>query len=123
MRVQASASYKYGWIKIVGTSFILWVSTTLTMGTFACENGGVDIEQLSSKSEQVTIYPNPARNRLQVTSGSNKIILISIYNMQGLEMISTTEKEIDVSNLQEGVYFARVKTSEGMLAKKIIIQR
>jgi len=82
----------------------------------------VGIADFSNKQE-TTIYPNPANNRVQVISGNNKLILISIYDMLGKEMIRTKEKEIDVSNLQEGIYFARVKTSEGILSKKIIIQR
>ncbi len=95
------------------------------MGSFACENNATGIKQLTTTTnrEQVSVYPNPANNRLQVISGSARIILISIFDLQGKEMIKTKEKEIDISNLQEGFYFAHVKTSEGIFTKKIIIQR
>ena len=43
--------------------------------------------------------------------------------MLGKEIISTKQKDVDVSGLQEGVYFIEVKTSEGVLTKKIIVQR
>jgi len=89
------------------------VTNVITIGT----------EQSSIGSEQISVYPNPAKNRIQVSSGGHKIILISIYDMLGKEMISTTEKEIDVSKLPEGVYFMQVKTSEGLFTKKVIIQR
>jgi len=122
LRVKVDSLNEYGWIKIVGTTFTPYHSTTLTMGTFACENIGVGIKQPTSKNEWITVYPNPANNRIQVISGSSKIILISIYDMLGKEMINATEKEIDVSNLQEGIYFMQIKTSEGIATKKIIIQ-
>ncbi len=116
----------YGWIKIISTSHgvdTIGFSTYLTLGAFACENYGVGIKPLTNNNEGITVYPNPANNRIQVTSGSHKIILISIYDMLGKEMINTTEKEIDVSNLQVGIYFMQVKTSEGIFTKKVIIQR
>jgi len=119
VRIQIGSTFEYGWIKIVGENFSS--NSTLTMGEFACEKGNVGIEQLSS--QQVTIYPNPAKNRLQVIAGRDNVLLTRIYDLQGKEMICTKGKEIDVSNLKEGIYFARIKTSEGIFAKKIIIQR
>ncbi len=125
LRVKKGPTYEYGWIKIVGIIFNPLYYTTLTIGSFACEINATGIKQLTTTTngEQVSVYPNPANNRLQVISGSSKIILISIFDLQGKEMIKTKEKEIDISNLQEGFYFARVKTSEGIFTKKIIIQR
>ncbi len=125
LRVQKGTTYEYGWIKIVGIIFNSRYPTTLTMGSFACENNATGIKQLTTTTngEQVSVYPNPANNRLMLISGSAKIILTSIFDLQGKEMIKTKEKEIDISNLQEGFYFARVKTSEGIFTKKIIIQR
>jgi len=123
VRIQLDSLYEYGWIKIVGISFNNYYPTTLTMGTFACEDVGVGIKPLTNNNKEITVYPNPANDRINVTSGSGKIILICICNMLGKEMISTTEKEIDVSNLPEGVYFMLVKTSESLFTKKVIIQR
>ncbi len=125
LRVKKGTTYEYGWIKIVGIIFNPVDYTTLTMGSFACENNATGIKQLTTTTngEQVSVYPNPANNRLMLISGSARIILISIFDLQGKEMIKTKEKEIDISNLQEGFYFARVKTSEGIFTKKIIIQR
>jgi hypothetical protein len=37
--------------------------------------------------------------------------------------IQNEAAQVDVGNLQNGVYFVQVKTSEGVLSKKIIVQR
>jgi hypothetical protein len=40
----------------------------------------------------------------------------------GKEQLSTTKKEIDISGLDEGVYFLEVKTADSITTKKIIVQ-
>jgi type IX secretion system substrate protein len=82
----------------------------------------VGIEQLASNKAQVTVYPNPANNKVQVTYTGNSG-QISLYDVLGSEVISTQAKEIDVSSLPNGVYFLNAKTAEGVLSKKVIVQR
>lgn len=75
-------------------------------------------------NDGVNIYPNPASNMVQVAvAGNSTVKEITLCNVLGNEVISTKQKEIDISSLAEGVYFVQVKTAEGVLTKKIIIQR
>jgi LEA14-like dessication related protein len=79
-------------------------------------------------NEQLIVYPNPAANMVQVAWVGNSG-QITVFDVLGKEVPipnpfqrkgdSTT---IDVSTLQEGVYFINVKTSEGVATKKIIVQ-
>ena len=56
-------------------------------------------------------------------AGGSPVKEITLLNVLGNEVISTKQKEIDISSLAEGIYFVQVKTAEGILTKKIIKQR
>jgi hypothetical protein len=88
-----------------------------------CNYYTLDIKQQAINNEQLNIYPNPAQNSLQITVNTGYIVQCILYDMLGNEVISTKVEEIDVSNLQNGVYFLQVKIDEGIITKKIIIQR
>jgi hypothetical protein len=88
-----------------------------------CNYYTLDIKQQAINNEQLNVYPNPAQNSLQVTVNTGYIVQCILYDMLGNEVISTKVEEIDVSNLQNGVYFLQVKIDEGIITKKIIIQR
>ncbi len=81
------------------------------------------IEQYAGSKGQVTVYPNPASISLTLTlSKGEGIAGVYMYDVLGNEVVSTKEKEIDVSNLSNGVYFVSVKTAEGVLTKKVVVQ-
>jgi sugar lactone lactonase YvrE len=72
------------------------------------------------------IYPNPADNTIEVSL--EKILGdVSIYTSLGqivFEMSSKNKVErIDISKLEEGIYFLQIKNSEGISSKKVIVQR
>jgi hypothetical protein len=70
---------------------------------------------------QVTVYPNPAQNSLQVTlAGNNKILEINLFDLLGKEVLTPKEKVIDVSNFKNGIYFMQVKTSDKIYTTKFI---
>ena len=100
------------YISDFGNNRIRKVRNVATMG----------IKQVTSSNEQVTVYPNPAANMVQVAFAGN-IININVYDVLGKEIISTKQKNVDVSSLQEGVYFVEIKTNDGIVTKKIIVQR
>jgi hypothetical protein len=78
------------------------------------------IKKLTLNNEQLTIYPNPANNKVYVEA--KEIIEVKLFDLLGKEIISAKEKEIDVSNLNEGVYFIQVKSKENIYTQKIIVQ-
>ena len=75
-----------------------------------------------TESEQISIYPNPAQNSLHITISNDQTAEIKIYDVLGKEVINTKTQEIDVSSLQNGIYFIQAKTSEGILSKKVVVQ-
>ncbi len=91
-------------------SFILTVNTTLGIND-------VNLE------DNITLYPNPASN--QITIDSNGIIIskVIIYDVLGKIVLSTTKKEIDISNLTTGSYFVRIIDNNGNNAVKKFIKK
>ena len=82
------------------------------------------VKQVNSDANQIIIYPNPSNSIVGVTLlGNNKVEEISLVDVLGKEVLTTKETIIDVSSLQEGIYFVQVKTADGVATKKIIIQR
>ncbi|WP_055444152.1 T9SS type A sorting domain-containing protein [Lacinutrix himadriensis] len=45
---------------------------------------------------------------------------ITIVNLQGKQMLTTTETTIDLSNLSSGYYFALINTDQGKSIKKLL---
>ena len=84
----------------------------------------IDIGEI--RSNQIEIYPNPANEFVNIECEST-IKNISIYNVTG-QMIKTFPIEnhnntrINLKNLNEGLYFIRVSTENGLILKKIVVQ-
>ncbi|GIU70018.1 MAG: hypothetical protein KatS3mg002_1254 [Candidatus Woesearchaeota archaeon] len=72
------------------------------------------------------LYPNPSNN--VVTLKFNNYIRkeISIYDLKGKNIYNTIctadEMNIDVSNIESGIYFIEIKGLNGVNTKKLIIQ-
>ena len=84
------------------------------------QNAGVN--EFKGKSNEIKVYPNPTMNNLQVTVSYEQVQDIKIYDMLGKEIINTKEKEIDVSNLSNGVYFINIKTNTSTYTQKVVVQ-
>jgi Secretion system C-terminal sorting domain len=83
---------------------------------------------LSTESEdfitnQIQIAPNPITDRLNLHTNES-IIPQSITIVDSSGRVVTTlgikEKSIDVSQLQKGIYLAKITTNKGIVTKKII---
>ena len=104
---------------------------TITYDTVLVIVSPLGIEQLAVGDNQVTVYPNPAQNSLQLTlAGNSKIQEINLYDVLGNELNPPLNPlqggeliNLDVSSLQNGVYFIQVKTKENNYTQKVIVQR
>jgi hypothetical protein len=79
-------------------------------------------------SKNIKIYPNPTKNNLQITIGNelfieNDVFIYDIYGRTVLKQICHAERSdasvsIDVSNLQNGVYFVKVGNAVAKFVKE-----
>jgi hypothetical protein len=74
-------------------------------------------------SIEVSMYPNPASERLTIEAPNQDVFKIAIYDMGGKELFQTNQTDalltIDLSNLSQGVYFVSINDIH---TKKLIIQ-
>jgi hypothetical protein len=81
-------------------------------------------------SQEITVYPNPAKEKLTIQTASLDIKDIEVYNVLGQKMLtqSFTNKSnsasITMDNLQlaNGCYFLKINTSKGLVTKQIAIR-
>ncbi len=88
-----------------------------------CDGLAIGIKELSNG--QLNIFPNPATNTISITNPSGlKILCVTLYTHTGLKIISNKApiNTIDISDLEAGLYFVEIKTNEGDVRKKIIVQ-
>jgi len=82
-----------------------------------------DINELTIDNE-ITLYPNPASNELEISSNELGIKEVRIYNVLGYEMLKQVQHDksatIDVSTLNKGIYFIEVQSEKGILRKKFV---
>jgi len=71
------------------------------------------------------VYPNPARNVVNVQSNST-IERLSIYNHIGQsvaeQFVNNTSASINVDGIESGVYIIRIEAANGYTTQKIVIE-
>lgn len=74
------------------------------------------------KQDNIKIYPNPARDILNIKA--EKFYQIRILDIYGREMIisNTEEKSIDISNLERGLYIINFSNDKTIKTFKILFQ-
>ena len=73
----------------------------------------------------VSLYPNPTDGSLSINT-SEKILNISVYNIIGEKIVCNTKlknNKIDISSLNDGIYFIETITQKGKITKKIILRK
>ena len=74
--------------------------------------------------KSVTIYPNPAKNTLQINTQDKSIDQINIYTITGSKVLqletNTVSPTVDVSSLASGVYFVQLYSGKNVALKKFV---
>jgi glucose/arabinose dehydrogenase len=86
----------------------------------------LDVETFDNQS--VKVFPNPAKNLVNITCANNPLQSITITDLLGKKVFFETvepklEYSINVSNLQKGIYFLEAENTTGKIVKtKLIIE-
>ena len=88
------------------------------VANFAIQEG---IEELMSS---IRFYPNPVADKLYVVV-EVEIDEIGVYDIYGRRQVTETpshqgDLSVDVSELNSGIYFVKVKTENGNVVKRIV---
>jgi|GEM_PF-1132398 len=108
----------------VNGSYAVIVTQNGCTDTSSCHIiNGIGIEEISTNG--LTLYPNPATDKITLSSASNEPTLVSIYDVQNKLMMQTqftNTKQIDVSKLAKGIYLVRIQSQSKELNAKLVIQ-
>jgi len=98
----------------------VWIATSTGVSKLSGLATGVSSIELNSKTFDV--YPNPAKNMLNIVFDENNDDEIIIYNMLGHQVYSSSNNgssvSIDVSTWSNGVYLVK----NGTQIKKLIVE-
>ena len=62
--------------------------------------------------QSLRLYPNPVSDRLYITAPEGEaIVKVTVYNLRGEVVLTTTSGTINVGSLSAGLYFAGIQTS------------
>jgi len=93
---------------------------------YQINNPALSISEIEVSNKTLKVYPNPVKNNLNIELiNKNKITKVNIYNPLGQleKVISINPQNIDVSNLNSGMYFLEIKTNNHTYTKKLIVQK
>lgn len=84
-------------------------------------------EQNQNSPEAMLLFPNPANERLTIKFETSNRRVLQIHSADGKLMrtdnIETNETTLNISNLENGLYFVTIINGESILKSKFIIQR
>lgn len=77
------------------------------------------------ENDNFVIYPNPTNGILNIHSQNKEISSVEIYDCLGKKVVenNSTVSKIDISNLNSGIYFCRITSSDNTIKHQKIIKR
>lgn len=89
--------------------------------TFIANAWAVSVKEINKNSSDFSYYPNPAKDKLIIKFNVKEPITIHLFNILGTKVKSFvhsgTESEINIADLQNGMYFLRFKEGNQTISK------
>lgn len=97
-------------------------------GTAQCTVPNLAAANFISIEKNITIFPNPATDVLQINVGNafleNDVQTISIYDLKG-SLVSKTlgfSPVLNIKNVSKGTYFVKIQFSNSVISKKLLVK-
>lgn len=87
---------------------------------FDCDYISTDIESFGELNK-IQVFPNPTDGIVQINALN--IERVEVINLEGKCWDFEAKNEIDLSNLEQGVYMLKVSTSYEIIIRKIVLTR
>ncbi len=73
-------------------------------------------------AKNITIYPNPAVDFINIQSDGIEILNTTVYDVTGkIVHVSSIPTSVNLNGLIKGIYFLKINTIEGLLVKKLFL--
>ena len=73
------------------------------------------------ESSAISLYPNPAHSTVTV-EGMEEGSTVTIVDLNGREVLSSSNATLDISHLSQGAYFVRVTGERQQVIRKLIVK-
>lgn len=82
----------------------------------------ISADSVPQSDIDINVYPNPVHSRLYVQSTSKEEMEISIFDLQGRVQLysNASDRFVDVSSLQAGMYIVRAIIDGNVIEKRIV---
>jgi hypothetical protein len=131
-RIKPTAGYALGTI-IPNTAEIYFdFNAAVITNTFTTEFVApvLSVEEFELNNTTFTLSPNPADHTVNITlpSSLNADANIIVYNIQGKRLMTkgfeknTLDLQLNVENLQSGLYFVNLKTNTNETIKRLVVK-
>ena len=70
----------------------------------------------------ISVYPNPAHDFITIRANNDLPLQSDLYSVTGQKVLSSTENEINVSDLESGIYFVRINCGDNIITERVIIK-
>ena len=120
-------SLKSDYVKVAAQSFPITLPP-LSITAVVLSQHPKDINSLKEIETEISICPNPNSGLFTISSSSKKINKIEIFDVLGQkkeQIDNTTDQTISInlSELNNGLYFLHLTTIDGIIVKSIVIQK
>jgi hypothetical protein len=104
-----------------GQAFVTWENDTTYI---YARDWAVSAQDLDERNE-ARVYPNPTTGRITIENPANDEFSFAIYNITGKLMlrkdnISGPSTDVDLSNMNQGIYLINIISQETKVMHKII---
>lgn len=113
-------AYKVSGVKITQDASMISRKGAVMLDNVNLIANGAGIESVTSDDSSLMIYPNPASEYL-ISSADGIIDCIELVSMSGQVVARAEGNVLNVSEVAEGSYLARVFKSGGYIVKKVVI--
>lgn len=77
-------------------------------------------------ANSINVYPNPSNGQFNIDLGalSGQKVELTVFDNTGRMMVEQTlnDNRVSIDGLNAGVYFVSIKTTEGIVTKKVLVQ-
>lgn len=79
-------------------------------------------QDFNSKNLKASIYPNPASDNFSIEM-DNEVKSVEVFSLQGQKVLTSKNKNVNVSGLSKGMYLVRIEDVDNAVAtKKLIVE-
>jgi len=90
--------------------------------------GGAIFDLIDTSKDAISLTPNPAKDSISIAISNHQLSAVTIYDLKGSVVyfenkLSVSEKRIEISSLESGIYMVKIISSTGNSSvKKLIIK-